>query len=147
MTNLTDVKWEPTDLQRQCLIALVAGPAQPGALPNPKKSIWGPMLKFGWISQRGTALSITAAGKAALGEAPPPSPAKDGAPLSERVLSFFAQSGQTGKTDDEAAIALGVKSKVVAARRAAMLKRGQIKNSGQTRKSRSGKLTTVWVAV
>lgn len=64
--------------------------------------------------------------------------------LRARVLSFIESTGQAGATDIEIQDALSMEGNTERPRRGELLKIGLIRDSGRTRKTRSGRAAVVW---
>ena len=65
--------------------------------------------------------------------------------LQRRVLAFVADSG--GATDEQIIDGTGLPPSTARPRRIELTKRGFIRDSGQTRPTRSGRRAVVWCAV
>jgi len=65
----------------------------------------------------------------------------------EIVLEFIRRRNGRGATDDEIEKALGLRHQTVSARRRELVLDGKVSASGEERKTRSGRLATVWCAV
>lgn len=65
--------------------------------------------------------------------------------LRDRVLASICSSAN-GSTDDEIEIALGLRHQTASARRRELVLLGQIYDSGQRRRTSSGRAAVVWVA-
>ena len=63
-----------------------------------------------------------------------------------RILQHIAEAGERGKTDHEIERDLGIYLSSVNAARNRLVRRGEVKNSGQRRPSGRGGTATVWVA-
>jgi hypothetical protein len=61
------------------------------------------------------------------------------------VLDALTALGDTGSTDDELEVGLGIKHQTVSARRRELVLKGLVRNSGRTRLTRSKRAATVWV--
>ena len=64
----------------------------------------------------------------------------------ERVLQFIQQCGANGATDEEIQDALKMRGDSERPRRNRLVEWGRIRDSGNLRKTRSGRPATVWVA-
>lgn len=65
--------------------------------------------------------------------------------LRARVLGFLIETG--GATDEEVQLGLDMNPSTVRPRRGELVKMGRVKDSGQRRKTRSGRWAVVWVRV
>jgi hypothetical protein len=65
--------------------------------------------------------------------------------LRSQVLKFIEEAGGTGRTDDEIEDLLKMKGSTVRPRRRELEIAGKIRDSGQVRKTRSGRDATIWV--
>ena len=70
----------------------------------------------------------------------------DVARLRARVLHFISSQGAWGATDDEIERVTGIIGSTVRPRRGELRARGLVKDSGERRKTRSGRNAVVWVA-
>lgn len=66
--------------------------------------------------------------------------------LRRRVLDALTEAGDRGLTDEEGIDTTGLSPSTYRPRRVELCERGQAKDSGRTRKVRSGKQAVVWVA-
>jgi hypothetical protein len=64
----------------------------------------------------------------------------------QRVLTVIAVSAFDGATDDEIERTLGMLHQNASARRRGLVLKGLVVDSGRTRKTRSGRSATVWIA-
>jgi hypothetical protein len=64
--------------------------------------------------------------------------------LRRRVLEAIALGGMLGRTCDEVEMLLGMPHQTASARVHELAKRGDIVDSGRTRKTRSGRAAIVW---
>ena len=64
--------------------------------------------------------------------------------LSARVLKVIKSSGGHGATDDEIEVKLMLRHQTASARRRELVLSGAIRDSGERRKTRSGRTATVW---
>lgn len=62
-----------------------------------------------------------------------------------RVLRFLIGQGQSGATDEHGERALGIKSQSYIPRRRELVKQGIVRDSGERRKTESGRSAVVWV--
>lgn len=62
------------------------------------------------------------------------------------VLGELERRGPRGATDDELQDALGMNPSTQRPRRVELVERGLVRDSGDTRKTKSGRSATVWVA-
>lgn len=62
-----------------------------------------------------------------------------------RVLDCIREAGSRGRTDCEIQDLLGMQGNTQRPRRLELLDRGLIRNSGETRKTSSGRKAAVWV--
>jgi|ERR1700722_300137 len=67
--------------------------------------------------------------------------------LQLKVLTAIRESGEVGLTDEEIQTKLSMNPSTQRPRRIECLDQGFIKDSGRTRKTRSGRQAVVWVAV
>ena len=63
----------------------------------------------------------------------------------ERVRQFFVECGQHGATQQEAELALDIPGNSIRPRCKELEEAGEIQNSGNTRKTTSGRAAAVWV--
>lgn len=61
-----------------------------------------------------------------------------------RVLKFLVERGMTGATDQEVQQALGLSSQSEGPRRIELMRAGHVVDSGQRRRTRSGRAAIVW---
>jgi hypothetical protein len=66
--------------------------------------------------------------------------------LRRRVLDALGDSGERGLTDEEGIDGTGLSPSTYRPRRVELCERGLAKDSGRTRRVRSGKAAVVWVA-
>jgi hypothetical protein len=66
--------------------------------------------------------------------------------LQREVLGLITARGPRGATDDEIAVALDLQLDTARARRCELRDAGAVVDSGLRRKTRTGRLATVWVA-
>lgn len=66
--------------------------------------------------------------------------------LRSKVRIYIVTEGYDGATDDEVEVALGLKSNTARPRRHELMERSLVMDSGRTRKTRSGRDATVWIA-
>jgi hypothetical protein len=64
----------------------------------------------------------------------------------ERCFNYIKKHGAVGATDDELEVALNLKHQTASARRRGLVLEDRVENSGQQRKTRSGRNAIVWVA-
>ena len=62
------------------------------------------------------------------------------------VLAVIRQNGETGATCDEVELATGLRHQTASARVNELMNRGQIVDTEQRRRTRSGRFATVWRA-
>jgi hypothetical protein len=62
------------------------------------------------------------------------------------VLAYIRQQGRDGATDEQIQNAIGMNPSTQRPRRVELVEGGLVVNSGQTRKTQSGRNATVWVA-
>ena len=62
-----------------------------------------------------------------------------------RVYALFEKAGSYGVTDKEIELALGMIHESASARRNGLVLKGKVKNSGDKRRSPSGRKVTVWI--
>jgi hypothetical protein len=67
-------------------------------------------------------------------------------PLCAAVLAFLVGRGETGATDSEIQTALGLSGDTERPRRVALQRRGLVVDSGQRRRTSSGRAAIVWRA-
>lgn len=67
--------------------------------------------------------------------------------MADRVLAFVRARGARGCTDEEAELALGLRSQSYTPRRRELVQAGLVLDSGQRRATTSGRAAVVWVAV
>lgn len=67
--------------------------------------------------------------------------------LRAAVLHFLEERGDDGATDEEMQDALGINPSTQRPRRIELVEAGWVKDSGRTRKTRSGGTAVVWTAV
>jgi len=65
--------------------------------------------------------------------------------LERKVLEFFQARGQEGATDEEVQDGTGLGGSTQRPRRTSLVERGLVRDSGRTRKTRSGRQAVVWV--
>lgn len=65
--------------------------------------------------------------------------------LRARVLAWFIDRGPAGGTDEEAQLALAMKTQTETPRRNELMKMGLLVDSGRRRPTSSGRQATVWV--
>ena len=65
----------------------------------------------------------------------------------ERVLRAIQMVGRLGATDEEIQIALNINPSTQRPRRIELMDDGLVRDSGTTRRTRSGRRAVVWVAV
>lgn len=65
--------------------------------------------------------------------------------MRQQVLVFLMARGAYGATDDEGEKVLNMRHQTYSARRRWLVKHGLVKDSGETRETRSGRSATVWV--
>ena len=63
-----------------------------------------------------------------------------------RVFGFIARQNERGATDDEIEAALDLRHQTASARRRELVLKGLVDDSGEKRRTRSGRNATVWVA-
>lgn len=63
------------------------------------------------------------------------------------VLSILQMAGERGLTDDEIQAATGMNPSGARPRRIELVRAGLVRDSGRTRKTRSGREAVVWTAV
>ena len=66
-------------------------------------------------------------------------------PLKARVYRWIAFMGSAGCTDEEGSLALDMNPSTYRPRRVELMEQGAIVDSGQTRRTRSGRRAVVWV--
>lgn len=66
--------------------------------------------------------------------------------MARRVADYIAECGSRGATDEEIALALGLRDSTTRARRVELRDAGQVRDSTRRRKTRSGRLSIVWTA-
>ncbi len=66
--------------------------------------------------------------------------------LRERVYREVAAHGKTGATDDEVQVALSMNPSTQRPRRVELVMQCRVRDSGEKRKTRSGRLAVVWIA-
>lgn len=71
---------------------------------------------------------------------------KDRMTLRRKVWEFIATKGQDGATDDEVEAALKMRHQTASARRRELVLQDAVRDSGQRRRTSSGRQATVWVA-
>jgi len=62
------------------------------------------------------------------------------------VLAAIDRSGSRGRTDDELEVELGLSHQNVSARRRGLVLKNRVHDSGEERRTRSGRSATVWLA-
>lgn len=67
--------------------------------------------------------------------------------LQDAVLGAIRAAGPRGATDDELEVALDLRHQTLSARRRELVQSERIVDSGETRKTRSGRSAVVWVVV
>lgn len=67
--------------------------------------------------------------------------------LRSLVLAFICSRGPEGATDEECQVSLGMNPNTQRPRRIELVTKMSVRDSGRTRKTRAGRLATVWVAV
>jgi hypothetical protein len=65
--------------------------------------------------------------------------------LEALVLAHITRSAETGATDDEIEVVLGLRHQSASARRRGLVQKKLVADSGRTRTTRSGRRATVWV--
>ena len=68
------------------------------------------------------------------------------ATLQQRVLDTIKSAGSAGLTDEQVRTLTGLQHSTETPRRIELVAKGLVKDSGRTRKTRSGRSATVWVA-
>jgi len=63
------------------------------------------------------------------------------------ILLRFQRWAESGWTDEELAAVLDMNPSTLRPRRIELVRQGWVKDSGRTRKTRSGRSATVWIAV
>lgn len=66
--------------------------------------------------------------------------------MQNRVYQYFLDAGEHGATDEEVQLALDMNPSSQRPRRIELYQRGLIKESGQVRKTTSGRNAAVWLA-
>jgi len=79
------------------------------------------------------------------GEVEPAHKVADGQSLKEAVRVYIAKSA-AGATDEEVELAFGLAHQTVSPRRRELVLAGLVKDSGERRKTSSGRQATVWVS-
>lgn len=63
------------------------------------------------------------------------------------VLDLIRAAGELGATDDEIEVATGLRHQTASARRRGLVLKGRVRDSGDTRNTRSGCKAVVWVTI
>lgn len=66
--------------------------------------------------------------------------------LRRQVYEFIRERGQSGATDEEIIAALDMSPSTARPRRIELVQAGFVQNSGSTRRTKSGRNATVWIA-
>jgi len=67
--------------------------------------------------------------------------------LERKVLEFFQAKGDAGATDEEAQEGTGLGGSTERPRRTSLVEHGLLRDSGRTRRTRSGRQAVVWIYI